>query len=385
MSSYIVEAKILSENGIMDWMRISNGYFHSLGIGKPPEDPKYKFNYVIPGFIDSHIHLYFLGISLNGSYQLPSSLQEIKESIKLSSECQEWVIGMGWSEERLGRPCGSPLTRHDIDNIDTPCILFRTCMHLCVLNTAALKRLGFIGEETPAHPDSLMDPITKLKMDLNSNKCDKKMMMEANENGKEVSLGVFSECVFDFLHFMYLKTSFKDIKNNVLRGMNECLSNGITTVQTNDFFNAWQMYKRISREWEKEYNHTQPGLPIRIMLTVPFKEIFENLNSEESSLSPDFEPLPNDESGLLSCHRVKLFADGSLGAQTAALTECYHGTCHKGSLSKSKDDLMKDIKIAHSLGYRLEIHVIGDAAAEVVLEILEESGIDGDSRPILTQ
>jgi predicted amidohydrolase YtcJ len=100
-------------------------------------------------------------------------------------------------------------------------------------------------------------------------------------------------------------------------------------------------------------------------------------------------PLPDDSTGLLSCHRVKLFADGSLGAKTAALREpyCRHGSSGggQGVLIMSQEELVQEFRYADEKGYRLEVHVIGDQAAEVVLDALEEANISPDQRPILTQ
>ena len=101
-------------------------------------------------------------------------------------------------------------------------------------------------------------------------------------------------------------------------------------MQTNDFYDAWPVYKRLAQA------HL---VPIRVFFTLPFDE-WENANAINSGAFSGGDsssdagstssgsvgigglaaccdevdvPLPDDECGLVSCHRVKLFADGSLG------------------------------------------------------------------------
>jgi len=155
---------------------------------------------------------------------------------------------------------------------------------------------------------------------------------------------------------------------------------------------------------------------------------------------------------LLQCHRVKIFADGALGSETAALSQPYviphrcsnshsrsgsgshsHSHSHNhthdnvdpsarpltppspltsstpcdgsipveevsaASLTKSipsstnygilihnVDSLTQCVRSAHEKGYRIEMHVIGDRAAELGLQAFEQVGLTPRDRPILT-
>ncbi len=69
---------------------------------------------------------------------------------------------------------------------------------------------------------------------------------------------------------------------------------------------------------------------------------------------------------------AKLFADGSLGSRTAALYECYEDEPGNiGLLILSEAELGEMFEVARKLGISLAIHVIGDGAAESVLDALE--------------
>ena len=66
--------------------------------------------------------------------------------------------------------------------------------------------------------------------------------------------------------------------------------------------------------------------------------------------------------------RVKIFGDGSLGAETAAMRVAGDeaGKGYKGVLMHQTEAMRDMISEAKRGGYRLEIHAIGDAAAEQV-------------------
>lgn len=119
-------------------------------------------------------------------------------------------------------------------------------------------------------------------------------------------------------------------------------------------------------------------------------------------------------SGLLRCDRVKIIADGSLGAETAALRDPYttkpevaaaaaeasvpavergglgpvkgaDGTTEqRGVLLQTQQQLDRMVANAHRRGYRLEVHAIGDRAAEAVLGAFEAAKLGREDRAVLT-
>jgi hypothetical protein len=71
---------------------------------------------------------------------------------------------------------------------------------------------------------------------------------------------------------------------------------------------------------------------------------------------------------------LKVFADGSLGARTAALRESYHDApATKGLLRYSQEESNAVILKAHTAGLQLAIHAIGDKAVDMVLTALERA------------
>ncbi|MPM76800.1 N-substituted formamide deformylase [bioreactor metagenome] len=88
-------------------------------------------------------------------------------------------------------------------------------------------------------------------------------------------------------------------------------------------------------------------------------------------------------SDFLKIGPVKLFQDGSLGGRTAAMKEPYCDEPHKGVLIYTQEELDNLVLKAHTGGFQLTIHAIGDEACESVLDSyakLNELSIDNNLR-----
>jgi predicted amidohydrolase YtcJ len=84
-----------------------------------------------------------------------------------------------------------------------------------------------------------------------------------------------------------------------------------------------------------------------------------------------FAAIENDKIKMGS---IKIFADGSLGARTAALHKPYaDDKTTKGVLIYPQKKLEKLIFEVHEKGYQLAVHAIGDKAIESVLSALEKA------------
>jgi len=115
-------------------------------------------------------------------------------------------------------------------------------------------------------------------------------------------------------------------------------------------------------------------LPIRVFLTI----YYEELNKEETP------PSKTINSSLLSIRRLKLLSDGSLGAETAGLRKNYRCSHNHGVLIYEKSKLEEAVKKSHQQNYQLEVHAIGDLAAEHTINSFIKANINASHRPVLT-
>ena len=359
---------------------------------------------IVPGLVDSHIHVAGFGESLSfvqlGECTSISKLQEKLITANVSSDSSShdtFLVGTHWDQEKLGRYPN----RHDLDAVcpDRPVLLWRACWHIVVCNTRALQLAGVL-----------------IKGGLNT-LCSAFKVPEGGAvdlDSQGLPTGILRETAVELATAAIPLKSARALRKNIQEGLRRCVAVGLTTVQTNDE-RCVAVYKTLQNE---------DALPIRCFLTPVLAELGTQSTvvpgiehkPDERYVSNDKEPqveltphrpvaLQSDAPGCLwkadsklVIERLKIFSDGALGSETAALrilsdvrevgievpTASAPTDQHKGILIHSKDALMHQIKSARAKGFRLEVHAIGDAAAELVLDCFEACGLTAADRPVLT-
>ncbi len=139
-----------SPNEIMDWVAVKDGKICCLGKGdKPPADVKSSIDLngktMLPGLIDSHVHVMTTGFFLN-SVDLTdtSSIDEAKALLKekcLQVPKGEWVFGVGFmaykmKEERYP-------DRKELDGVseDHPVMIAAQTLHGASFNSMGISRI----------------------------------------------------------------------------------------------------------------------------------------------------------------------------------------------------------------------------------------------------
>uniref|UniRef100_K3XA87 Amidohydrolase 3 domain-containing protein n=1 Tax=Globisporangium ultimum (strain ATCC 200006 / CBS 805.95 / DAOM BR144) TaxID=431595 RepID=K3XA87_GLOUD len=345
-----------------EWMLVSedDGKIVQIGSGPPPatspdthtEDLQGAL--VLPGLHDSHIHAYYMGesdefLNLTGCTSFEDFAGRLRKYDAAYPE-KAWVVGFGWEQDQLSSSARYP-SRYDIDAVikDRPVVLHRACWHIAAVNTKALEICGIDVTQKVHHIESGTIDVDERGVTgiLRENAVElvTKHTWEHSEGSTIVQL-LLSYVIAIFLEGLTADACKCDLG-----------------IHTNDH-KAWQLYEKIQE---------QSGLPLRVYMTPSIGELKDPAT-----------PRPGSKVGILSCDRIKLFSDGSLGAETAAVRQPYIGTDNRGILMDSDADLIKKVSDANADGYRLEIHAIGDRAAEQVLMALKAAQIPAEKRPILT-
>lgn len=90
---------------------------------------------------------------------------------------------------------------------------------------------------------------------------------------------------------------------------------------------------------------------------------------------------PPKRSGLVRVVGIKLFVDGALGSRGAALFEPYCDCpLNRGLMLASTDELLARARDAHTRGYQVAVHAIGDHANAVALDVLSRAQGDDPTR-----
>lgn len=287
-----------------------------------------KHSTLVPGFIDSHMHLMSLAHPFPWTdLRHVSSIREIQQRLKAKVQGTrkgEWILGRGWDQDRL-KERRFP-NRWDLDkvSVDNPVLITRVCGHAAVANSTALRIAG-IDKKRAASLGELVQRDPK--------------------DGEPT--GLLTEKAIDLVSNQ-LVPSETNLLNACSMACLEAAKVGLTSVtcisnEPNEIHALQKLRK-------------QGKLPIRLNIAIPFECLgtFKNKQSVDPFLR-------------LKC--IKIFTDGSLGARTAALSAPYADEpSTSGILYHSLKQLEDLIKEADESGFQIAVHAIGDRAIEETLQ-----------------
>lgn len=317
---------------------------------------------VIPGFNDSHLHLYQFALSNSKiSLHQVKTYSDIKELIltsitrrKLKTKSEQWIEGLGWHEKNFSEPLRIDKKLLDSITNEHPIILKRICFHLAVANSRALQIAG-INERTP-------DPAGG--------------KISRSPDGKPD--GLLYDSAIDLIEKKIGKNDKEEIQNLLLSAFPQVLEKGITSIQTDDFLNINRKSSMIDSYQELL---KQGLLPLRVNLQLRLESREEIIEYAEKNFKT------GHGSEYLKYGPVKIIYDGSLGARTAALIEGYHDSPeNRGELLLTQKELDELVITAHRHGFQLAVHTIGDASLRNTLRSFRKmlkTKPDDDARPII--
>lgn len=299
---------------------------------------------VVPGFIDSHIHLLAYGQSLSAVNL--SKCKSVEEVIEVSKkfiidnhiDSQKWLIGIGWNQENFA--CKSMLTKFDLDKIskDIPIVFRRACLHITTCNSKALE-IANITKDSKIEGGEI-DVV----------------------NGEVV--GILRENAAFLIERCIPRLTREDKKAMVLKAIDKLSSYGITGVHTDDLgkdnggIEMLDIYKELDLE-------------DRLKLRLYIQSRITSLNEAKNYFEVGFDKLVGSENFKLGS--IKLLGDGSLGGQTAAMNKPYENSNETGIALFTQDELDKIIELAHANNVAVAIHAIGDRTIDMAINSFEKA------------
>ena len=292
---------------------------------------------VLPGLIDTHIHLFPYACNLDSlTLDKVTSLADLKETLRAYAKNVpkgEWIYGFGFDNERFTDSKALP-TKKDLDEAcpDHPVVIGRWCMHFFSANSLALKRAGIDRDFVPDVEGTVM----------------------FDAEGEPT--GVLSDAsglkVAGLVPDAHASMSAK--KNAIEKAIQKLNRLGFTGAQPVQALHVnlpefMQAYQELYREGR---------LTARIYLSIdelPDLHICTGLGDE-----------------MLRYGYFKMFLDGALGGRTAALTEPYSDDPgNTGVLNYSQEELTSKIREAYERNIQVGVHVIGDKAADMLTAAIE--------------
>lgn len=279
------------------------------------------------GLTDTHCHPFSLGrlkrtVDVRGTTSIAGLRLRLSAAVQ-KTNAGEWVVGRGWDQESLSERRFP--SRRDIDDVsrDNPVVLTRVCGHISLLNSMAIRMLGLEGVQGPGY--------------------------DRDESGSLT--GIVREGAQEDVFNRMPKRSGQECLEDVQSVELEAVRCGLTTLHC---VLSEDGYRQELESLASLAGLESPSLRYRVY--VPFQAMG---HLAESGLRTK---LNNDR---VRVNGVKIYADGSLGAATAALREPYaDDRTNTGVLRHSDEELGELVDRADSAGYQVIIHAIGDRAIE---------------------
>ncbi|WOC15686.1 N-substituted formamide deformylase [Pseudochrobactrum sp. MP213Fo] len=309
----------------------------------------------VPGLNDAHMHLLMVGIGMNEINLRPESgvhsLEEVFTRIRHAIDekpAGEWIKGGGYDHYELSEQRHPTIEELDAIAPDHPVYITRTCGHVGVANSAAMRLAG-ISHDTPSPSGGLIE----------------------KRNGK--LSGLLAESGMRVVSEKIPPLSRDELKAAIIRASHFMLSQGFTSVMDA----AVGMGYGLDEIYAYEELAAAGELPLRTWVC-----IYGNHDGiGDEAYAQGYRA--KRQTGNLRYGAMKVFSDGSAGGLTAAMSEPYVAgdPNNFGIFCYSEAVMHASLKHYHELGYQLAIHAIGDAAIEQVLSGIENA--DSAENPIL--
>lgn len=300
----------------------------------------------IPALNEAHMHLlpYGLGLSqVNLRAEEVRTLDEVLRRIRTAAQAAPkgaWVLGRGYDHGELDVQRQPTAQELDSAAPDNPVFIVRTCGHVGVANSAAMK-LASVGHNTP-NPEGGV--IVRRNGALTGEFQERAMrlvrdVMPAPDQARMVD-AIGAAC--DHLASLGF-ASATDMNVGMTAGMAEVA--------------AYDAAKAAGR------------LPLRMWQVLAGNP--EGI--AQQAWEAGMRPMQGDDS--LRWGAVKVFADGSAGGLTAAFFDPYVEAVGGGTgvFTFPDEKIHALLKLYHEQGWQLDIHAIGDAAIEQVLVGMENA------------
>ncbi|HEU5102753.1 MAG TPA: amidohydrolase [Roseiflexaceae bacterium] len=322
----------------------SEGKIQAL-VGGRAEPINLRGRAVIPALTDAHVHFtwYALGrreLRLEGVDDLDLAIRRVSDTAAALPE-GAWLRGGGWDHTLWG---GRWPRAADIDALipDRPVFLTRKDGHSAWVNSRALE-LADITDATPDPPGGSI------------------------QREKKRATGVLFENALDLVR-SHIPAATQDERLSAIRdAMVEAHSYGMAGIQIPPGLSVGDGALTLS---DYQLLRERGQLALRCLAHIGLDGLDDALRLGLRSGMGD---------SWLRIGGVKMFADGSLGSETAEMLSHYEGRRHLGTATMTTEELNDAVSRALAGGISVIIHAIGDAANRRVLDAIEQ-GMGARSR-----
>ncbi len=307
-------------------------------VGKNTKVIELKEETVVPGLIDTHLHIADFGrfltwLDLKGVKSIKETQMIIKKRAQKTPQ-GKWILGQGWNQASFNEKRYPNIQDLDEAALDHPVIIYHQSGCMCAVNSKALELAGVTKEtNTPSGGTIEHDP----------------------ETGDPT--GVLRENAMNLIWRVIPEPDEEEVLDATRLACEKIGEAGVTSVHW--IVSSWNEIQIIQRL------RAENKLPLRVYIIFP-ADILDQITSLRSrkDLNDDWVRIGG----------VKIFADGSLAARTASLKEPYSDDlATKGTLLYTPKEINALVAKLHKANFRLVIHAMGDQAIAMIVSTLEKT------------
>ena len=308
---------------------------------------------VLPGFVESHLHLVLGGaelvqLQLGGVHGFEALKAAFLDYAAKNSH-RALLMAQGAAYEILDHP----VTRHDLDRViaDRPIAMMSPDHHTVWANTAALTAAGILhGAATPPGHVVVMGEDGTATGELREFEAFGPILALGGE--AHLQLGIATGGEPEPWPDTAMRAADKD---KVAAGLAHCAAHGITSMVNMDG-------NRYTCVLLKEM-HDEGRLTARVVVPFHMKPHMELLELERASaMAAEF------TGEWVRSGFVKMFMDGVVDSRTAYMLNAYPGTMERGEALFELERFKDICTEIDRRGLQIAVHAIGDAAVRQTID-----------------
>jgi predicted amidohydrolase YtcJ len=306
---------------------------------------------VLPGFVDAHCHTAWFGlglaeVDLSGCTTLDELYAALERGTADRPEGEEWLMATGFYPAAVGGALP------DIDVLDritggTPLFVRHTSGHAAVVNSEALRRAGVLAPGTP-------DPVGG------------RVVRDARGR----ATGLVEETAQSLVQELFRPYPVAKLVTALDRATARYAAEGITTFAEAGIGGGWIGHnpsELLAYQQARESGALHARAQVMPVLDV-LHEIGGLGDGPARGLDLGLRTGFGDDELVLG--PVKVFVDGSLLGETAAVSEAFCGGHSTGWFQEDPERLARSVLAAYRAGWSVAAHAIGDRAVDLAIDMI---------------
>ena len=304
-------------------------------IGKRTRVISLRGETVVPGLIDTHIHVADFGrcllwLDLTSAESIKELQSLLREKAKQTS-AGKWIIGRGWNNNRFKDQRLPDLSDLNVAAPDNPVILYHESAMICAINSKALDLAGVTGQ-------------TAVPL---GGKIDK------NPQTGELT-GILRDSATNLIWQVVPEPSENELLDATVLACQKIAEAGVTSVH-------WIVLSENELPIIQKL-HAEGKLLVRVNLIVPDALLKETISFQST------------DSLKLHVGGAVIAVDGYLDSKTAALLQPYNDEPNNtGRLFCAQQELARLVAQVLEAGLQPVLHAMGDKAVDTALNVIEQT------------